>query len=113
VDTGNNPTYYGYALGQYSKFVRPGYVRANATASPTSNIYLSAFTGNGHYVIVALNLGSAAVGQPFTLLNGTVSTMTPFQTTSTGGLVQQSPVAVANGKFTYTLPAQSITTLVQ
>jgi glucuronoarabinoxylan endo-1,4-beta-xylanase len=93
--------------------VRPGYVRANATSSPTSNIYLSAFSGNGHYVIVALNLGSSAVSQPFTLVNGTVASMTPYQTTSAGGLAQQSPVVVTSGKFTYTLPAQSITTLVQ
>ena len=113
VDTNSNPTYFGYALAQYSKFVRPGYVRANATSSPAANVYLSAFTGSGHYVIVALNLGASAVSQPFTLVNGTITTMTPYQTTSAGGLVQQSAITISNGNFTYTLPAQSITTFVQ
>jgi glucuronoarabinoxylan endo-1,4-beta-xylanase len=113
VDPNYNPTYYGYALAQYSKFVRPGYLRTNATASPTANIYLSAFTGNGHYVIVALNMGNSPVSQPFTLVNGTVTTLTPWQTTSTGGLQQQSPISATSNQFTYTLPAQSITTFVQ
>ena len=113
VDPNYNPTYYGYALAQYSKFVRPGYVRTNATASPTASIYLSAFAGNGHSVIVALNMGASAVSQPFTLVNGSVTTLTPWQTTSAGGLAQQSAVTVTGNQFTYTLPAQSITTFVQ
>lgn len=113
VDTNYNPNYFGYALAQYARFVRPGYVRTNATANPTANVYLSAYAGNGHSVIVALNLGSSAVAQPFTLVNGTVTALTPYQTTSAGGLVQQSAIAVSTGQFTYTLPAQSITTFVQ
>jgi O-glycosyl hydrolase len=36
VDTSNNPTYYGYALAQFSKFVRPGSKRVSATASPSA-----------------------------------------------------------------------------
>ena len=113
VDTNNNPTYYGYALAQYSKFVRPGYVRTNATSSPTPNVYLSAFKGNSHFLIVALNQGTFPVSQPFTLVNGTVTTLTPYQTTSAGGLAQQSAITVSSGQFTSTLPAQSITTFVQ
>jgi glucuronoarabinoxylan endo-1,4-beta-xylanase len=113
LDTSNTPNYFGYALAQYSRFVRPGYVRANGTANPTANVYLSAYTGNGHSVIVALNLGASAVAQPFTLVNATATAMTPYQTTSAGGLVQQSAIVVSGGQFTYTLPAQSITTFVQ
>jgi len=53
------------------------------------------------------------VSQPITLVNGTVTTLTPWQTTSAGGLAQQSAVTVTGNQFTYTLPAQSITTFVQ
>ncbi len=113
LDANNNPTYYGYALAQFSKFVRPGYVRSTATPNPSTNVYVSAYQGNGHYVIVALNMGTSSLSQPFTVQNGTITSLTPYQTTSTGGLVQQSSVTVSNGQFTYTLPAQSITTLVQ
>lgn len=111
------PTFYGYALGQFSRFIQPGYHRYDATASPSAGIYVSAYSGtsNGvtHEVIVAINAGTSPVNQPFTLQGAAVTSMTPWQTTSSGGLVQQSAVTVANGSFSYTLPAQSITTFVQ
>jgi glucuronoarabinoxylan endo-1,4-beta-xylanase len=55
------------------------------------------------------------VNQPFTIQNGTVTTLTPYETsaTTTGGLVPQSAITVSGNAFTYTLPAQSITTFVQ
>lgn len=30
VDTSSNPNYYGWAMAQFSRFVRPGYVRVDA-----------------------------------------------------------------------------------
>lgn len=113
VDTSNNMTYYGDAMAQFARFVRPGYVRVNATYNPTTNVYLSAYTGSGHYVIVAINMGSSAVSQPFTMANQTVSTLTPYQTSATDTVTQLSAVSVADDMFTYTLPAESITTFVQ
>jgi glucuronoarabinoxylan endo-1,4-beta-xylanase len=66
-------------------------------------------------VIVAINADTTAVNQPFTIQNGTVTTLTPYETsaTTTGGLVPQSAITVSGNAFTYTLPAQSITTFVQ
>jgi len=40
-------------------------------------------------------------------------TLIPYQTTASSTVAQQSAVAVSSGQFTYTLPAQSITTFVQ
>ena len=115
IDTNNNPTYFGYALAQFSRFVRPGYVRVNATASPASGVYLSAYAGNGHMAIVAINSNSTAASLPVAIQNPSpaLTSMTPWQTTSAGGLAQQSAVNVTGNNFTYTLPAQSITTFVQ
>lgn len=113
VDTSNNMTYYGDAMAQFARFVRPGYVRVNATYNPTTDVYLSAFKGGGHYVIVAINMGSSAASQPFTIANQTVSTLMPYQTSATDTVTQLSAVSVADDMFTYTLPAQSITTFVQ
>lgn len=108
------PTLYGYALGQFSKFIQPGAVRVSATASPAANVYVSAYTSHGHFVIVAINAGTTAPSLAFTLQNaGSVTALTPYQTTSSSGLAKQTPVTVTGGQFTYTLPAQSITTLVQ
>ncbi|MDE2481383.1 MAG: glucuronoxylanase XynC [bacterium] len=113
-DTTNpSPTFFGDAMGQYSKFIQPGYHRYDATANPSGAIYVSAYSGSGHYVIVAINGGSSAVNQTFTIQNATLDAMTPWQTTAAGGLQQQSPVPVSNGSFTYALPAQSITTFAE
>ena len=111
------PTYYGYAIGQFAKFIQPGYYRYQATANPATNVYVSAYAGSEsgqqHYVIVAVNAGASAVSQSFTLQNGTVTSLTPYETTAAGGLMQQSTVTVLSGQFTYTLPAQSVTTFVE
>jgi glucuronoarabinoxylan endo-1,4-beta-xylanase len=112
IDTNSNPTYYGYALAQFSKFVRPGYVRASATANPNSNIFVSAYKGSTNSVIVAVNASGSSVNQPFSIQNATVSAVTPYQTTSSEHVAQLSNVAVSGNAFTYTLPAQSITTFV-
>lgn len=112
IDANSNPTYYGYALGQFSKFVRPGAVRVSATASPTSGVFVSAYKGSTSSAIVAINSNTSAKSLPVTIQNLTVSSVTPYQTTSAGGLVAQSAVNVTNGSFTYTLPAQSIVTFV-
>jgi len=54
------------------------------------------------------------VSQPFTLANGNnLTSLTPYQTTSSGGQVQQGAISITGGQFTYTLPAQSIVTFVQ
>jgi glucuronoarabinoxylan endo-1,4-beta-xylanase len=119
VDNSGNPTVFGYMMGQYSKFIQPGYthVGVTASASESANVLVSAYTGTEsgtqHYVIVAINLGSSAVTQSFTLQNGTVTSLTPYQSTSAAGLAKQTAVSVSNDQFTYTLPAQSITTFVQ
>jgi glucuronoarabinoxylan endo-1,4-beta-xylanase len=112
VDTSNNPTYFGYALGQYSRFVRPGSVRVSATATPSSGVYVSAYKGSSSSAIVAINSNTSSVSLPVTMQNMTASSVTPYQTTSSGGLAQQSAVTISSNAFTYTLPAQSIVTFV-
>ncbi len=119
VDNSGNVTVMGDVMGQYSKFILPGYSRASATTSPASNVYVSAYTGqdnsgNQHYVIVVINTATSTNTLTFTLDNASgVTSLTPWQSTSSAGLQQQPAVTVTNGQLTYTLPASSITTLVQ
>jgi glucuronoarabinoxylan endo-1,4-beta-xylanase len=113
IDSNANPTYYGLAMTHFSRFVRPGYFRYNATATPVSGVYLSAYGGNGHEVIVVINSASSAVTLPIQIANQTVTSMTPYQTTSSSSVSQLGPVTVTNNQFSATLPAMSITTYVQ
>ena len=110
IDANANVKPAGYAMGQYSKFVRPGYLRYNSTYNPSSNVYVTAYGGSGHHVIVAINMGSSAVNQPFTIQGATVSSLTPYRTSASQNLAQLSNVTVSNGTFTNSLPGQSITT---
>ena len=110
IDANANVKAAGYAMGQYSKFVRPGYLRYNSTYTPSSNVFVTAYAGSGHHVIVAINMGSSAVNQPFTIQGATVSSLVPHQTSNSQNLAQLAPVTVSNGTFTYSLPGQSITT---
>jgi glucuronoarabinoxylan endo-1,4-beta-xylanase len=111
VDNNGNPTYYGYAIGQFSRFVRPGAVRVSAT-SPSSGVYISAYKGGSSGTIVAINSNGNPVAMTFALQGLSPSSATPYETTSGGGLMQQSPVPVSNGSFSYTLPARSIVSFV-
>ena len=105
------PTYYGYALGQFSKYIQPGYVMVSAT-NPIAGVYTSAYMGNGNLVIVAINSNTAATSLPVSIAGQIATSFTPYQTSATNTMTALSPVTVSNNSFTYSLPAQSITTFV-
>lgn len=106
----------GYVLGQFAHWVRPGMVRCDSTYNPQSNVYVTAYYNNNNngLVIIALNTGTTDASQTFNIQNApSISTLTPIQTSSNANMVQLSTVTVQNNTFTYTLPAQSITTFAQ
>jgi glucuronoarabinoxylan endo-1,4-beta-xylanase len=105
----------GYVMGQFSKFVRPDYVRATATAHPSTDVYISAYkdSANGRFVVVAINLGTADINQPFTIQNQTLTQLTPHRTSADEDLAQLSAVNVVAGSFSYALRGRSVTTFVQ
>ena len=109
---GNSPNLDAYALGQYSKFVRPGYVMTGANNNPTSGVYVTSYKGNNNYVIVAVNSNSNGNSISFPITGATLTSVTPYQTSVSNQLAQLSAVSVSNNTFTYVLPGQSITTFV-
>ncbi|MGH9563566.1 MAG: malectin domain-containing carbohydrate-binding protein, partial [Terracidiphilus sp.] len=70
------------------------------------------FKGNNNYVIVAINSNSGASSINFSMSGATVTSVTPYQTNSSGGLIQEGGVSVSNNSFVYSLQGQSITTFV-
>ena len=115
VDNAGNVQPMGEVMGQYSKFIQPGYVRVMATANPLSGVYVSAYSNASpaHYVIVAINANTTSESLTFALSNATVTSVTPYESSSTLSLAAQTAVTVTSGQFNYTLPAQSIVTFVQ
>jgi len=108
------PTKRYYVLGQYSKFVRPGYTRVEVNGNSSTDVLLSAFTGpGGAMAIVAINQGSAAANIPISITGGTApATMTPYMTSSSANIAAQPAVTVTNGSFMASLPSNSVTTFV-
>ena len=101
-----------YVLGQFSKFIRPGYYRVDAASNPQSNIYISAYTGDNKVVIVAINQGTSSVYKSFNIQSGKTSSVSPYVTSSSSNMAKGADISISNGSFTATLPAQSVTTFV-
>jgi glucuronoarabinoxylan endo-1,4-beta-xylanase len=104
-----------YIFGQYSDFVRPGMYRIDATHAPHTGVTVSAYNNasTGNLVIVATNYTASAISQTFTLTNApTFATLTPYVTSATQQIAAQTTVALTSNSFTYSLPAQSITSFV-
>jgi hypothetical protein len=101
-----------YTIGQFAKYVRPGYHRVDATASPATNVNVSAYTGDDKIVIVAVNTGTASVSQNFVVRGGTPSQISSWQTTADSNMAAGQTYQASGGAFTAALPGQSIVTFV-
>ena len=104
-----------YTLGNYSKFVRPGYTRVDVTGAVPTDVLLSAYTGDdGTVVVVAINKGSAAATVPITIAGGTTAptAMTPYVTSASDNLAAKTAVPVSGGAFTASLASMTVTTFV-
>ncbi len=105
-----------YSIGNYSRFVRPGYIRIGATDNPAAGIYVSAFQDQDpaiqRMVIVAINDTPAERPVEFKLKGAETTTLTPYVTSPSLNLKQLSSVPVTAGSALLTLPAESVTTLV-
>ncbi|HEX2734994.1 MAG TPA: glycoside hydrolase family 30 beta sandwich domain-containing protein [Polyangiaceae bacterium] len=103
-----------YALGNYSKFVRPGYIAVQVNGNQNSELSISAFKSTeDKVVVVAINKGATDAQLPITIAGGTAPTsVTPHVTAVDENLVEGTPIPVENGAFTAVLGAMTVTTFV-
>jgi len=103
-----------WIMGNYSRFVRPGYVRIGATIAPTSGVTLTAYRDSSltKIVVVAINTNTSATSQVFSISGAAPSKVTPYVTDPSNDLVAQASQTIISSNFTYSLPAQSVVTLV-
>jgi len=101
-----------YILGQFAKYIRPGYYRVDATAAPASNVMVSAYTGDGKVVIVAVNAGTSSVSQKFVVKNGTAAQVESWETNAGSNMKAGQKYTISGGSFSANLSAQSVTTFV-
>jgi len=112
VNASGVPQIRGFVMAQWSRFVRPGYYRIDASASAGS-AFISAYkdTNSLRFAIVAVNTNAnTSIVQTFQLTNFTTASVTPWITSSNLSLASQPAVSVTNASFTYTLPPLSVVT---
>ena len=102
----------GYALGHWSKFVRPGFKRMGATDKPTGGVLVEAYRDDAnHLVLTAINTGSKTVTQNFLIEGHAFGTLTPWVTSPDDSLAAKSSFD-GGDRFTFDLPGQSVVTFV-
>jgi glucuronoarabinoxylan endo-1,4-beta-xylanase len=114
-DTTNNVwTKRLWVLGNYSRFVRPGFVRVSTSGTVPSKVFVSAYKSpaDGTVAVVAINTNTTAT--PLSLyISGVVPcSITPWVTSAADNLASKAAITVSNARFTATLDAQSVTTFV-
>ena len=104
----------GYVMANFSKFIRPGYIRIDADESPQTDVSVSAYTGDGKTVVVAINESGQTKEQQFVITGTNSASVTPYITSATKNLESQETVAIESSidAFLYLLPPNSITTFV-
>jgi glucuronoarabinoxylan endo-1,4-beta-xylanase len=110
TDMHGSPAKRMYILGNWSKFVRPGWHRIGANFS--ASIQVSAFKDpeSRAFAIVAINTNRFPIAQTVSLQGFSTDSIIPWITSNNLSLAPQVPVAVKGSKFTYRLPASSVTT---
>lgn len=103
-----------WVMGNFSRFVRPGYHRVSTTGTAPTGVLVSAYTNttNGALSIVAINSNTSSASVSFYVSGGAPCSLTPYETSATNSLAALAPVAVSNSRVTVTLAAQSVTTFV-
>lgn len=101
----------GLAMSQYAKFVRPGYVRIDATPEKSTSLKITAYRGDGKTVVVIINPNTTAVSNVNLALPEAVSSAVAY-TTSEFKAREMETLAPSGNTVTFNVDAKSITTVV-
>jgi glucuronoarabinoxylan endo-1,4-beta-xylanase len=117
VPNASSPPPQVYALGNFSKFVRPGYYRVDVSGAPKASgtvPLVVAFTNlsDGTVTIVVVNGGGAQNVSFFVAGTAWPASVTPYVTTATDKLAAGTPISVSGARFSAALAGQSVTTFV-
>ena len=117
IPSASSPPSQYYALGNFSKFVRPGYYRVDVSGAPAasaSNPGVVAFSSltDGTTTIVVVNPGSARTLSFFVGGTAWPASVTPYVTTASSNLAAGTPITLTAARFSGSVQAASVTTFV-
>jgi O-glycosyl hydrolase len=107
-----SPTPLYWLTGQYSRYVRPGYIRVSSTPS-SGAVLTSAYRGPKRAIIVATNPTGSMQTIQVTVRGGKLKgLLRPVRSSANEQWKSLASVAPRGGAFSATLPPQSVTTFV-
>ncbi len=101
----------GYTMAQFSKFVRRGFVRVEATADPANGVYVSAYRSNADVVAVVVNTNSSSQSLTFSIPGANVPSYEQYTTSSGKSLSNDGTITASGDSFTVSVDGQSVITL--
>jgi glucuronoarabinoxylan endo-1,4-beta-xylanase len=105
------PNHRAWVLAQFSKWVRPGYYRVDATYGPQNGVNVVAFKGDSN-VVVVMNNNTSQQSVTFNYSNATVTTVRKYTSSQSKNGKNEGEIEVSNNSFTTTLDPQSVSTFV-
>ena len=103
-----------FTLGQFSRFVRPGWHRIGATEKPLNQVYQTAFrdVSANRIAVVLINDSSEEAGLSLQLYNArSFGGLAAYRTSASESLADVGPVDVDGAQCRVILPGRSVTTL--
>lgn len=104
-----------YTIGNYSRFIRPGYVRIDTKSNPTANVFVTAYKDNstGKFAIVAINNGDQEQTISFNLNEfPNFKAIIPYRTSKRENLAKLDQIPISKNSFKALLKVKSVTTFV-
>lgn len=103
-----------YTLGNFSRFVRPGFVRIGAAANPAPDVFVSAYkdAATGSFALVAINTGPAERALTLAFDGFKARSVTPYRTSASEDLKALPQLRTSGGSLATWLAPSSVTTFV-
>ncbi|MGG1552027.1 hypothetical protein [Paenibacillus ferrarius] len=112
MDTSNNTYTVSkvlYAMGNFSRVIRPGYVRIAVTSSNPSLLVLATkINSTGKVQLVVINTSSSDITATVNGFSTTSTAASKLKTSATDNLTNMTDVTLSGGAFTQTFSAMSI-----
>ena len=104
----------GYMMAHFSKYIRPGSARIDATEIPKKNIYVSAYKNDKEkkIIIVAINHGNESYAQLFEIKGKKIGSVDRYRTSQTENLAKTSNLTNDGKSFWAQLNANTVSTFV-
>jgi glucuronoarabinoxylan endo-1,4-beta-xylanase len=111
----NSPTKRLWVMGNFSRFVRPGFYRVDVSGPVPSGVSVIAFQNpaDNTIAVVAINTNTGSTTLPL-FVSGMAwpAQVTPWVTSASNDLASQTAVPVSAARFSASLAAESVTTFV-